>query len=109
MAELGESVSPPEFVSGVDHSEDTCPWHKTDKPSADPMDATDGDDDGAMPKNLGGKLKSKLLGAGDKPPDADKLTVSFKTLDDKLKYTFKADGKIKTKFQSRFKDSDPKE
>jgi len=107
--ELGEAVSPPGFVSGMDHDENTCPWHKTGKDSADAMDATDGDDDGAMPKNLGGKLKSKLLAAGDKPPVADKLAVSFKTLDDRLKYSVTSDGKVKSKFQVRFKDATPKE
>lgn len=109
MSQLGESVAPPEFLSGVDHDENTCPWHKADNESADAMDETDGDDDGAMPKNLGGKLKQKMMAAGDKPPDVDTLRVSYKTLDDKVKYTITDQGKIKTKFQTRFKDSDPKE
>jgi hypothetical protein len=108
MAELGEAISPPEFLSGIDHDENTCPWHKSGKDSADPMDETDGDDDGAMPKNLGGKLRQKLTAAGAPEPDVRELEVSFKTLDDKLKYQVTKDGKVKNKFQTRFKDSDPR-
>ena len=111
MAELGEAISPPEFVSGVDHDENTCPWHKTGDDSADEMEATDGDDDGPMPKNLGGQLKKKMIAAGDKDTDAgpDKIKVSFRVLDKKLRYSYKDDGKTKTRFQVRFEDSNPKE
>ncbi len=109
MTELGELISPPAFVSGIDHSEDTCPWHNKSQASAATMAPTDGDDDGPMPKNLGGQLKLKMIAAGDNPPSADRVSVSYKTRSDKLKYTVKSDGKIKSKFQIRFEDSKPKE
>jgi hypothetical protein len=107
--EIGEPISPPEFVTTIEHSEDTCPWHDKSKASADPMEETDGEDDGAMPKNLGGKLKAHLLAASDAPPRVDKIAVSYKALDKSLKYTVRDKGKVKTRLQPLFRDSDPRE
>jgi hypothetical protein len=109
VPELGEAVTPPEFLSGLKHDENTCPWHDKSNASAAPMDETEGDDDAIMPKNLGGKLKTHLLAAGQKPPAADKVNVSYKNLDKSLPYQVIEKGKIKQRLQARFRDSKPKE
>lgn len=109
MPELGEAVTPPEFLSGLDHDKNTCPWHDESNASASPMDETEGDDDGPMPKNLGGRLKRNLIKADENPPAADKVSVSYKNLDRSLAYQVKEKGKIKQRLQARFRDSDPKE
>jgi hypothetical protein len=109
MTQLGESVAPPEFLSGLDHSEDTCPWHNKSDATASAMDATDGNDDGPMPKNLGGKLGKNMLKAKDNEPAIDKISVSYETTNQALKYTVTDKGKVKQRLQPRFQDSNPKE
>lgn len=105
MPQIGEAVSPPEFISSLDHDENTCPWHGRAKDSADPMPPTDGEDDGVMPENLGGKLKENM---SEKPPAADKVRVSFRTVKS-LPYTIKVKGEIKERFQPVFQDAEPEE
>jgi hypothetical protein len=109
MADLGESIAPPDFMSEVQHDKKTCPWHDESKASAKPMGETEGDDDAPMPKNLGGKLKKNMLKAGDDPPDVDKISVSYKTLDRSVSYQTVEKGKTKDRLQPIFRDSDPKE
>ncbi len=70
MAEIGESIAPPQFVQDDVHSESTCPWHdKSDQPAAAPMDPqADNEDAGQgavlqpMAANNGKKLGVNMGG-----------------------------------------------
>lgn len=73
--ELGEKVSPSDFVSEDLHNEHVCPWHnpKPKGPSAVMDPQTPDEDTDVMPKNLGTKL-GKNLG---NPPRGE-VTVEYK-------------------------------
>jgi hypothetical protein len=76
MTQIGEMVSPPEFISDEEHSESTCPWHEKADPAGDPMEAQAPDEDSsAMPANLGTKLGRNIE---DSPPSAKTLRIPFR-------------------------------
>lgn len=80
MAELGETIKPPDFVEDDVHSEKTCPWHdNTTPPTQAEMDAqADDEDAGAgqvlapIPANSGKKLGGNMGGKAD-----TKIRVSY--------------------------------
>ena len=95
MAQIGESIAAPSFISEEDHNEKTCPWHD-DAPKADPkpMEKPDPETDTAvpMPANDGGKLGKNLEKSGSKKPEHT-LTLEYAP-DERL--TYKEGGKNKS-------------
>jgi hypothetical protein len=82
MTQVGEAVEVAEFVSDA-HSEDTCPWHQDGPKNHKAMDAMDADEDTAeMPPNHGGTLGINMRAAGNRPPDAASVTLTYVPGDD---------------------------
>lgn len=88
MAQLGEAIAAPSFLSDEDHNEKTCPWHdEAAKTDAKPMEKADPETDTvvpSMPDNDGGTLGKNLIKSGSKKPE-DELTLEY-ARDERLTY-----------------------
>jgi hypothetical protein len=103
--EVGESVSPSEFVNQSEdvHDEKTCPWcqpkQKQGKAKKIPKTSPDEDVVGAIPPNDGGELGKALEAAGQKAP-RDSIEVTYQRGTD---IRFMSGKKVKGKTVKRLK------